>query len=449
MPIKEFFTLPDSDLSQESSVDPMGLQVIWTTYGQAIFNEKLTTIANDLRIFTFNLFHNYFINNLYKYHIEELQVAKGRYKGWQSDADVKAGLLMFLEDLVTWVFFLHKEESGTDTDRLGILGMLKARSAYYSKDQNDIYLTANKRAGLLKNQLNLGMSGRYKGPMMNMEFFDRSYSYLEKAWEPVYEFMNKWEDAKDLAQALIALISDVLTGSKKIDYPQVSLEELKSRQKLWKQVGNGYLKCFGKGKLPKNVRIYWQDKLGLKSGASGAIYNQISLLNSDDQIDHRAILSRAKQDDLEPGEKEKLKSILTIEPLLSHSEYLLRYISQQSVKNLKDVKDDLALLRVEIKKVGNFSIPDSHPRLLKLQSTMSTDGTMDNWLNGVLAYHNDIMDQRGGNVWVELDDKGSFKHYFCTSLVDHMSTVPGYLQSNVWLHTYYLETLRSIHAGLN
>ena len=69
--MKPFFTIPDLDLSQESSVDPMGLQVIWTHYGQDIFGEKLTTIANDLRVFTFNLFHNHLINRLYQDHSEE------------------------------------------------------------------------------------------------------------------------------------------------------------------------------------------------------------------------------------------------------------------------------------------------------------------------------------------------------------------------------------------
>ncbi len=54
----------------------MGMQIVWTSYGQAIFEEKLTTIANDLRVFTFNLFHNYLINQLYKNYPEEIQNAK-------------------------------------------------------------------------------------------------------------------------------------------------------------------------------------------------------------------------------------------------------------------------------------------------------------------------------------------------------------------------------------
>lgn len=446
--INEFFTLPDPDLSQESSVDPMGLQVIWTSYGQAIFSEKLTTIANDLRVFTFNLFHNYIINNLYKEHSEELQKAKVYYKSWQTDADVKTGLLMFLEDLVTWIFFLQEKESETDIDKLGILGMLKARRLYNS-DSAKIFLIANKRAGLLKNQINLGMSGRYKGPLINMEFFDRSFTYLPKTWEQVERFMNKWTEAKELEYTIVKLITDVLFESSKKESPQISLDELR-KNRLWKRITEGYLKCFGKRKLPKDVRQYWQDKLGLRSGAPNAIYQQISLLDGAEYIDHRAIFKRARRAVLnDASELQKLNNILTIEPLLSHSEYLLKYLSQQSIKTLDDVNDDLKLIRDEIRKAGSFSISNAHPRLLELQSVMLSEGSLGDWLNALLTYHRKVMEQRGGNIWVEMDDKGTFKHYFCASLSESINAIPTYLKADVWLHTYYLETVRSIHSGLN
>jgi hypothetical protein len=447
--IKEFFTLPDPDLSQESSVDPMGLQVIWTTYGQAIFSEKLTTIANDLRVFTFNLFHHYIINNLFKDHAEEMQTAKAYYKSWQTEADIKSGLLMFLEDMVTWIFFLKEEESDIDIDKLGILGLTKARRAFNSENPERIYLAANKRSGLLKNQINLGMSGRYKGPMINMEFFDRSFCYLPKTWEQVEKFMSKWAEAKELESQISKLITGVIFESSKKDSPQISLEELK-RQRLWKQVAEGYLKCFGKKKLPRDVRNYWEDKLGLKSGAPKALFDEIASLDGNEYIDHATVFNRARKEVRnEPGELQKLNDILTIEPLLSHSEYLLKCLSQQSVKTLADINNELILLRGEIRKACNFSIPDAHPRLLELQRVMLFDGSVTDWVNAVLIYHKKVMDQRGGNMWVELDDKGAFRHYFCASLPEYINTVPAYLESDIWLHTYYLETVRSIHNGLN
>lgn len=446
--INDIFTLPDPDLNQESSVDPMGLQVIWTSYGQAIFSEKLTTIANDLRVFTFNLFHNYVINNLFKEHAEELQNAKAYYKSWQTDADVKSGLLMFLEDLVTWIFFFQEEESEKNIDKLGILGMMKARRIY-NTDAVEIYLEANKRSGLLKNQINLGMTGRYKGPMINMEFFDRSFTYLPKTWEQVDRFMSKWTEAKQLEDNIAKLITTVLFESTKKENPQISLKELK-KLRLWKQLVEGYLKCFGKRKLPKYVRQFWQDRLGLLSGAPNAIYDQIALLNGADQIDHFAILNNSKKAvSNEPEELRKIDDIIIIEPLLSHSEYLLKYLSQPAIKTLDDITDDLIMLKDEILQVGSFSLHNAHPRLLELQRVMLSDGNLNFWINCILSYHKKVMTQRGGNIWVELDHKGSFKHYFCATIPERINTIPRYLKAKEWLHTYYMETVRSIHLGLN
>ena len=127
----------------------------------------------------------------------------------------------------------------------------------------------------------------------------------------------------------------------------------------------------------------------------------------------------------------------------------MKYLSQPTIKTLADVKTDLILLRDEIKKVGKFSLAKPHPRLLELQRVMLFDGSLTDWVNAVLNYHEKVMEQRGGNMWVGLDEKGSFKHYFCASLDTGINTVAKYLKANIWLHKYYLETVYSIHSGLN
>lgn len=449
--MEAFFTIPDPDLTQESSVDPMGIQPIWTYYGQAIFNSRITTIANDLRIFTLNLYHNHVLNLLYKEYIEELQDAKSYYKTWQTEYDVKSGILMFLEDLVTWTFFLHNQDSEVAIDKLGILGLNKARNVYNTKNGNEdeIFLAASKRSGLLKNQINLGMTGRYKGPMMNMEFFDRSLTYLPKTWEHIERFMQKWVDAMELEKSIVKLIIKILSDRNKKDFPQLTLYDIKNSG-LWRPVTRGYLKCFGKRRLPRDIRLYWQDKLGMRNGAAKALFEQMGELSDDEYINHQTVFIKAKRDlKDEPNEMEKVENIIKIEPFLSHSEYLLRYIAQPSVKNVDDVRGDLEILRGQIKSAGSFSINKPYERLTELLKIMLTDGSLEEWLKRILDYHNKIMTQRGGNMWVSLEDQGNFKHYFGGPIKEDINTVSKYLKSKVWLHTYYLETLRSIHAGMN
>ena len=447
--MKEFFTIPDPDITSESSVDPMGIQVIWTHYGQEIFNEKLTTIANDLRVFTFNLFHNHLINSLYKNYPEQIQEAKNRYKAWATDADVKTGLLMFLEDVVTWTFYLHSEAAEQKVDAIGILGLTKARVKHNSYPEDQIFLEAYKRAGLLKNQINLGMTGRYKGPMINMEFIDRSFCYYPKTWENVERFMTKWSQAMGLELKLSELIIDKLLKSNYKDYPRFTLTEVK-RSKLYKEVCTGYLSCFGSSKVPKAVREYWRDKLGLLSGAPKALYDQIALVNNGEYIDHSKIFSGARANlKNEPAELEKVETIINIEPFLSHAEYLLRYLGQQSVKNLPDIQNDLMILRKEITAAAMFIVHKPVTRLSELAKVMRSEGTLTEWLIRVLEYHKKIMDDRGGNKWVELDSLNNFKHYFGVPLPKEINTIPKYLDSKGWLHTYYLGTVRNIYEGLN
>lgn len=427
----------------------MGLQAIWTHYGQAIFEQKLTTIANDLRIFTFNLFHHHVIDNLYKEYTEEMQAAKSRYRNWQTESDVKAGILMFLEDMVTWLFYLHDEDVDSNIDKLGVLGLYKARTLHNTKNETEIFLAANKRSGLLKNQINLGMTGRYKGPMMTMEFFDRSFSYIPKTWIHVDKFMKNWTGAMELEKDISKLVVHSLFKSTKKEFPQLTLSELKKNSK-WKPIIQGYLNCFGKRKLPKEIRMYWQDKLGVSRGAPKALYDQITLKNHDDNFDPPSIFMKARRAlQNEPGELEKINNIISIEPFLSHAEFLLRYISQQSIKRLEDIETDLAGLRAEIIKAGNFNIKDPLPRLMELKHVMLSNGTLEEWLKAVLVYHSKIMDNRGGTMWVNLEVDRHFKHYFGTPLRENLNSIAKYLKANFWWHTYYLETLRSIQSGLN
>ena len=62
------FTIPDPSIVQEGSVDPLGMQVIWTHFGQKIFANKLTTVATDIRNYSVNLLHLHVLDRLKNEH---------------------------------------------------------------------------------------------------------------------------------------------------------------------------------------------------------------------------------------------------------------------------------------------------------------------------------------------------------------------------------------------
>lgn len=450
--MKGFFTIPDPELSQESSLDPMGIQVIWTTYGQNIFGAKLTTVANDLRVFTFNLFHIHLINRLFIECSEELQQAKGRYKSWSTDLDAKTGLMIFLEDLVTWTFYEAQKRKHTDVNTIGILGMSKARIVESSANGKQITINANKRLGLLKNQLNLGMAGRYKGPMIRMGFFNRAFEINDeqnREWENVNRLIQNWPDANTLQEGILKLIREYLFLSSNKDYPQIVLEDLKT-SKYWRKIYNGYLTCFGSSKPVMEIRMFWKDKLGLMSGAPSALYTEIATVPEGEFINHHTIFTNSlKHVYSEPSELKKLKSVLNVEPFLSHCEYLLRYLSQNGIKKIKDHSRDLQLLRNEINYSSDFNLYAAPDKLKKLHSVLVTDEPLETWISNALKYHKEVLSKRGGNAWIDFDKEGNLKHYFAPSLNDQLNTIPKYLTEKPWFHTYYLETLQSIHKGLN
>jgi hypothetical protein len=443
--LRTLFTIPDPDLKQESSVDPLGLQVIWVNIGQDIFGEKLTTIANDLRIFTFNLIHNHIIYRLYQEYPEQINIVKTKFKSWQTDFDVKSGLIIFLEDLVTHAFYL-KYQDADNARGLGILGVNKARQRYHNDPLHTITIEANKNKGLLTRQISLGMQGRYKGPMMNMDFFDRSLSYTPKTWNHAERFIYKWSDVVELENHILGLIKNDLFQSKNKDYPIINIQEIKS-SKNWKSIQEKYIVSFGQKKLPAAIRNFWKDKMNLNSGAQSALLNTLQLK----EVDAAKILYANAKSLLknEPTEQEKINKILTVEPFLSHTEYLIRYLSQASIKRLAEETTEIEKLRVAIHQSAGFNTNYLAGRLKDMYPIFINDKSLQDWIAGIIQYHDKIMKLRGGNAWLDIDQKGLIKHHFSIPLSVNISKVDDYLKNQPWLHTYYYESLQLIASYLN
>lgn len=448
MTISAFFTLPDPELTQESSVDPMGIQVIWTHYGQQIFDEKLTTVANDLRAFSLNLFHQHLLLRLQMEHAEVWQQARITFNKWNTDLNVKTGLLIFLEDLVTWIFHEQYKIDPTAHRYTGILGMNKANRL--AAGNNRIQLIASKGAGLLKNQINLGTTGRYKGPMMKMGFFNRAFEVRETpdgVWPKVHQLLKDWDAAEKLEDRLITfLCQEVLVAGRQADYPRKDLDAIKNSP-YWKPLSDGYLDCFGKASQHTALKDFWKSQLGLDKGAAWALYEVVST-ESESRLSYHDVMAQAlSNEQLTAAEKLKIQNILELEPFLSHSEYLLRFLAQRDVKKLADHLEDLKTLREVINNSGNFSLSGVSVALSSLHAVMINAKDFEAWIKGILSYHDKIMNARGGNAWLTLGANDVVQHHFSPSL--HHRDIVKYLEEKPWFHTYYIETLRSIQGGLN
>lgn len=447
MIISPFFSSPDPDLYQEGSLDPLGILPIWMHFGQDLFNNRITTIANDVRIFNFNLFHHYILFHLFRQNPEAMRVAKERYHDWRTDTDMRTGLIIFLEQLVSHIFYLEGDHN-TSIETIGILGLNKARLAHATQSGSQIILRANKSSGLLKNQLILGMNGRYKGPMMNMGYFDRSFNYLPNAWSGFERVISKWPEAQVLVKAIHHLLMKELLQSAGRTSPQLSFETLKSSNQF-KTIRDGYLICFGKKRLSSLLRAFWKDQLGLNSGGPAILFELISKQAEKQPIAHEKVFREAHSLlKREPTEQQKIERILEIEPFLSAIEYLIRYLAQPSVKNISDIITEVDIVKNTVIRYAGIQPNASVPRLNRLLEAVQWTGDRYTWLVNILGYHRQISLARGGSPWLELESNGNIRHHYAPILNDAYNTPQKYFIKPFWWHTYYLETLRSVYNGL-
>jgi hypothetical protein len=444
--LKSIFTIPDLELNQESSVDPLGMQVIWTKYGQDVFGEKINTIANDLRVLTFNLFHCQVLRKLFDNYSNEINEAKTKFKKYESDFDVKAGLLILMEDIVTHIFYQNKQ---ADAELLGVLGMTKARALYQSKSEDEIIVSAEKSKGILVRQINLGMMGRYKGAMMSMAFFDRSFSFNPNTWEDV-DAKDLLDEFKELEQILTAFICNVILKIRNTEEPFISVSEIQ-KSSYWDALSTLYLKCFSTRKLSAILQDYWKDRLGFNSGAAAAIFNVVSEIQPNQEIIHKNIFELAALRLVtEPTEEQKIQTILKVEPILSHLSFIFRYLAQPSISFLnEECIKVIGEIRQLIRKEINLSEVDIHPRLQRLVNLLHEEIDEKAFLVKLLNYHKDIMISRGGTAWLEIVADQNIRHYFSPSLPDSTNTLEKYLAKKPWRHTYYVETLLSMKQSLN
>lgn len=258
----QIFTTPDPTLTQEGSVDPMGMQMIWTDYGQKIFNNKLTTVSTDIRNYTINLFHHYLLYTFEREDSDTFQAAKVRFKDYTVDYDTKAGILIFLEDLLLYSI-LEAEKQGLEVDTSGMLGSFNARRKWTTEIES-IVLEAEKNEGVFVRQIVLGVNGRYKGPFISMGLFKgRLFGYNEMAWPKVKDLMEQWEVGMRLAEKLTQIMKEVLSEGAG-DHPRRPFTDYQSDRDLQSL----YAQCFGQKKVVPHLREFWERQLGLRSGAA-------------------------------------------------------------------------------------------------------------------------------------------------------------------------------------
>jgi hypothetical protein len=430
------FSIPDPELVSDGSVDPMGMQLIWTYFGQLIFENKLTTVSSDVRNYTVNLFNHFVLYRFFQERNEEFAQAQKHFSAYREVYDAKAGMLIFLEDLFVYALMDQSE----DVNTLGLLGSNKAQEGLDRAQGNygEIKIQAERTKGVLVRQIQLGVNGRYKGPFMNMGLMTKNFEYAPKEFERVELLFANWHEGNKLVNVLLDLLSGLLKSDNK-EFPTVALDKYRNYPTLW----NLYARCFGQVNLNTDLKNYWLDKLGVTSGAARSIFSEIHSL---DEQPISSIISAAYSSEKDESQKELLQYILDLEPFLSRCAHAFNLLANGSLKRLVDVEGDLQKLIDEysFERILPLTLKNSRLKFL-FDSVKDHGGKGLLFAEGILRYHKKIMEDRGGVAWVELDND-SLKHYL--NLSSNVKT-DEVVKGSYWYNRYYLDSVKSIYNGLN
>lgn len=461
--LESFLTEFDERISSELNLDPLGLQVIWSAYGQKIFRNRISSISNDVRNYTLNLFNHSVTNAL----IESDHVQLGRgllnnkaYAGRGKDsAAFRQACLIYLENVFVYAMVEAQAQPGVET--AGVIGISKARARWgnESKGNPRLVFSHETQAHVLVRQNSLGVSGRYKTPLVEMKFFDSGYDYALPEAQPQWEKAQKqlFSAAGPLArlQKLAhAHLSEVLADTRR--EPERSFAEVPTVLK--KAFVNAFRSPAAVGAY---ARDFWLAVTELDQGAPGALYQ---VLEQEWQLSGqkrerptaKVFALAAKQRSLSTVDKDKLEHVRVLEPFLGELSLLLDVVLSNKSQLLDEVHKKWAAL-------GR----DEHtlPRLAALienNAAMHTQvaGTVAERLSGLLAlargtdvrqhvvqllkYHDKVMEARGQSSWMRLLNGSQLKIDVRIRPLPKKDDRPV----GAWVHHYYVPQFRHLLSGL-
>jgi len=425
---------------------------IWTHYAHQVFDKKISTVANDLRVYSINLLHHCVVYELFQDRNLILGLANNFkiYRSQQKGLErvLKQGMINCLENIATLCFIENKRAKGFD--EANIPGLYKAETLLNNGDE--IIFAIDRKEEILKNQTALGMSGRYIGPMMAIELFDKGLEYKDAQMDQLKNIFNSEERYRELKEKLKDLLLQLLKFSEDNKRPQISYHDLKRKYGTWNVLMNGYGACFGVRKVWKKLRTFFLSKIGLDKAAAGAIYDVIDEKKYTETIPathFSLVLSDAKNKCEASTDKDRIEQILNVAPILSHTEYLIRRLADPDTDSIQELGNDIELVRNKINGYWPAISTNLTPELAGLKLTLQSSSSPEEWIRSLVSYHERLMNKRGGQPWVSIEEDGRVRHQLAPSLIEEYRDATKYLKDSYWYHPYYLNTLLGFKKSLN
>ncbi len=452
--ITRYLTEYDESLSADSYIDPVGTLIIWSAFGRQVFNNRVNSISNDVRNYTLNLFHHFLVRKLV--HDDSAVLSHSLQQKYQGKdvLQFKQACLVFLENLFVYSVLQHEKTDGVEA--AGILGISNARRRWDKDDGDPVLVFTHEAAGqILVRQLGLGVSGRYKTPLMDMGFFDSSYQYHKPAFQP------HWADAQTF---ITGNPHSLLCKLERLVYPflkdcAATLRQggkLKFSEKVPQKLAKAYARTFASpGVVGSYARVFWLHQTGLDSGAAGALFAVLEA-SVDDQPEPQQVLEKALLHPLPAADKTRLDQIAQLEPFLSDCTLLFTLMAAERTHSVAAVAEHWARSGRDTKRLSDLaqqvSVHASQPavkgseaarRLTQLRQVANAGG-FEQQVRALADYHRTIMQSRGQLAWLAVEYDGTIK----VSARTLPRPKPQDWPPGAWYNQYYLPQFRRFVMGL-
>jgi len=413
---KNIFTQYDESLERTLKLDPMGLSIIWTHFGQRVFKGKISSATWDVRSFNINLFNHFVIKKLMNEGTDEI---KNLFEKDKKETIEK--LIIILENMIVWSWYQDKEE----WDRKNLLGTSKAISLWTNDTPIKIDINDNiDNLELLIRQKTTGVNGSYKGSFISMGFFDSNYyDYFDDTdtFDKVSELILGHEKLKDLYEKVIKFFNTMNVN----DIPIEAYKNIFSKTSI----------------LSQHSKDFWEENLGFSEGEAKEIYDEIG-----DEISTQDCFKSLSSDE----QNTEIRRIVELEPKLSYLDAIFNYLlfcDGQNIKELEKKKFFDELKNLDFLDEESISEDGTKERLNALQKVVDIESL-------IIFHKKDVMEAREYAPWLKIENDTLIvdvkskeeKSY----IEDKLKVVKEYGLKNIpWLHSYYAGSIRSIKKGFN
>ncbi|CAI8727453.1 NEL domain-containing protein [Pseudomonas sp. IT-196MI5] len=456
MLLNAFLTEYDESLGNELNIDPLGLQVIWSGFGQQIFQNRISSISDDIRNFTLNLFNHFLIKSL----VEDDSIVLGSglkkvYDG-KHDLSFKHACLVYLENLFVYSVIARENTAGLKS--AGVLGISKARRGWLDSTGNpSLTLSHAKEAQVLVRQTLLGVSGRYKTPLVEMGFFDRHYRYnlptATTLWKNAEALISKTPALSRLYHLLRPHLKDLLASSRS--------QSKTNFQDIPAALPKALVEAFpSSAVVGARTCDFWLSTTGLDQGAPGALYSVLSSSRHNEEISKAAaavVFDEAMKQPLSKDAQRKLEHVRLLEPLLSELDLLFQLMLAEKSQPVETVRQrwktlgrdtsTLAACAAAIEADASMATVLSATGQARLRGLLSVagQGDADAQMDALLSYHALIMESRGQSPWVTRVNGSQLKIHVRPRSEPTLADRP----LGSWVHQYYIPQFRHLLAGLH